>query len=40
MADYYIATDGSDIAKGSLSAPWKTISRAKQANSGPTIRSW
>ncbi len=35
MTDYYVATDGSDIAKGSLSAPWKTINRAMQAQLRP-----
>jgi parallel beta-helix repeat protein len=35
MADYYVAADGSDLASGSLSAPWKTIGRAMRTRLQP-----
>jgi hypothetical protein len=31
---YYVATNGNDTAAGTLTAPWKTISRAASASSG------
>ncbi|WP_281431839.1 hypothetical protein [Rhizobium setariae] len=40
MAEYYVAIDGSDIANGSSSTPWKTISRAMQVQLSPAMRSW
>ncbi|NLS08334.1 hypothetical protein HGP14_34710 [Rhizobium sp. P32RR-XVIII] len=35
MSEYYVAADGSDIANGSSSTPWKTISRAMQEQLKP-----
>lgn len=35
MTVYYVATNGSDFANGSLSTPWKTISRAMEAQVKP-----
>lgn len=35
MTEYYVAVDGSDIADGSSSTPWKTIGRAMQVQLKP-----
>ena len=35
MTTYYVATNGSDSGKGTSSSPWRTISKAMQANLKP-----
>jgi serralysin len=35
MTTYYVATNGSDSANGSAKSPWRTISKAMQANLKP-----